>query len=205
MDKIAYLVMAVATAGMLVGVAAGSSYAPSQSTQLSFPQSNVFTINLVVKDSYFNSTLGMQPAFYVLQNGTMRSSSVIRLPVGEIIRINIVSYDSMVSPPFATSYSQVTGTLGNQAILLKDNSTLASPSALSRGETVTSVPYADISHTFTIGLPESTVNIPVEIGYNVTAFFEIGQAGVYSWGCMCPCGAGPMETPGWMMGSIEAY
>ncbi len=206
MERKIYLVLAVVTSAILIGLSAGAIYVPpAQSSQSALPYNNAYTITLVVKDSYFNSTLGMEPAFYVLQNGTLSSSSVIRLPVGEIIRMNIVSYDTMVSPPFSTSYSQVMGTIDNQITLLRGNTSLASYSTLSHGISVSSIPYADISHTFTIGLANETVNIPVETGYNVTAFLEIGQPGTYSWGCMCPCGDVPMGTPGWMMGAIEAY
>lgn len=163
-----------------------------------------YTLNLVIKDAWFNSTLGYQPAYFVLSNGTLESSANIILPAHEVIRVNIISYDTMISPPFFTSYANVSGTIENLMEITTGNSSLNSSFAPGMSRIASSVTYASITHTFSLSLPSGTINIPVEVGHNDTAFFEINQPGTYSWACMCPCGLGPMSTPGWMMGTVTA-
>ena len=167
-------------------------------------QNPSYTLNLVIKDAWYNSTLGYQPAYFVLQNGQLESSASINLPVHKEIRINIVSYDTMISPPFYSSYAEVSGTVDGLMEVTSANSTVNTSFAADLSHVASAVSYAKVTHTFTISISGQTVNIPVQAGYNDTAFFEINQPGNYTWGCMCPCGQGPMETPGWMIGEVVA-
>jgi len=73
-------------------------------------------------------------------------------------------------------------------------------------QTVSSLPPAEISHTFTV--PQLNLNIPVAAETTVIAYFMTGGPGTYVWFCTTPCGSGPdgtagaMASPGWMNGNI---
>lgn len=183
----------------------GSGYLGKVPSELqASPQQTDYTLNLVIKDSWYNSSAGYQPAFFVLSNGSLHSSADIHLPVSQLIRVNIVSYDQGISPPFLKSAANVTGTVYDQMGIYRENTTGLDSVDAGTINQVSSVNASLVTHTFTINIPGNMVNIPVEAGYNDSAFFMISQAGNFSWGCMCPCGMAPMSTPGWMMGTVHA-
>ncbi|CAB1129060.1 protein of unknown function [Candidatus Hydrogenisulfobacillus filiaventi] len=80
------------------------------------------------------------------------------------------------------------------------------------GQSLSSVPAAQIAHTFTV--PALGINIPVPATPTkgkpeiVKATFVAKKAGSFPWFCEAPCGTGPtgfggpMATPGWMQGTL---
>jgi heme/copper-type cytochrome/quinol oxidase subunit 2 len=173
--------------------------------------SEPYTLTLVISTgNTFNSTVGEQPAFYVVgQNGLQPATSIF-LPAHRLIKLVIFNYDdgnaSLVDP----AYANVNGTTGG-TITFANNGILNStqtPSGISIGgpQTVSSVPADLIAHTFTI--PSLGINVPVPVSSTVVATFTLDKAGTFSWFCMTACGTGAdglggaMITPGWMTGSV---
>jgi hypothetical protein len=76
------------------------------------------------------------------------------------------------------------------------------------GAGVSSVPTAQIAHTFTV--QSLGINIPIVGGDTEIAFLYFNETGMFTWQCYTPCGfanvnggwSGAMVTPGWMMGTI---
>ncbi len=169
----------------------------------------VYHLNLVITtNNFFNSTQD-QPAFYVLQNGNLTSSANIVLPANTLIEVTIFNYDDgNASVP--ALYQTVTGTTGNQITVV--NNTIVNSTQTGNGINVqgawktSSVPMADIAHTFTVtGL---SLNVPIVVSSIVQFSFESGSANSYTWQCYADCGSGPsgwgqaMVTPGWMTGTV---
>ena len=163
-----------------------------------------YTLNLVVKMEWYNASVGYAAKYMVLEkNGSLGSSAKINLPASQVIRIDIVSYDQGISPPYLQSYANVKGTISNSMILTAGNSTMNSSLSGSQALQVSSVNCGEITHTFSLGINSTLLNIPVEAGHNVTAYFELNNVGIYDWWCMCPCGEAAMSTPGWMIGEVD--
>ncbi len=174
---------------------------------------------LAVPHQPWNST-AHQPAFIVLSNGALYSSSNISIPADTRINVNIFNFDT-AGPLYQDSYANVTGTVGGKIFYLNDstvNSTITgspgSPTGISvsGGSWASNISASEASHTFTISLGAgSTINIPVADSATVSASFYINQTGTYSWACWDACGfgangmEGAMMTPGWMMGSVYVY
>ncbi|MHB8491468.1 MAG: cupredoxin domain-containing protein [Solirubrobacteraceae bacterium] len=97
------------------------------------------------------------------------------------------------------------------ALLAKEYDVVKGGTETVDGATVTSVPNANISHTFTI--PGIGVNAVIPAapkgGSNtVVLTFTPSKAGTFTWHCYAPCGEGKegnqgaMETSGWMEGKV---
>jgi len=169
---------------------------------------------IITTDNRFNSTTGDQPAYYVLGPGGLESSANITLPAHRLIELVISNYDEGNASLSAPQYANVTGTelgseLGSELVYNNTaiNSTEGSSGIVLRGsQTVSSLPLAEISHTFTV--PSLGLNLPMASESTVVAYFTTGAAGTYVWLCETACGAGTngfagaMSTPGWMNGSI---
>jgi plastocyanin len=152
----------------------------------------------------WNSTTA-QPKFFVVGSKGLESSADISLPLNTLIQVMIVSYDTP-TPGSTNIMGVVNGTQGNKVYLI--NGTTASMSSMPEqwGQNVTSVPGAQLAHTFTIqGLG---VNIPVVGGDTEIAYLYLTKAGTYTWYCQTPCGfgmngmGGAMSANGWMTGSV---
>jgi len=174
--------------------------------QGTYPLTLVITTN-----NTYNSTIGPQPAYYVLTSEGLKSSANIALPANTMIKLTIVCYDNGNASLVSNQFANVEGTI-NGTITYANNDNVNSSQGpngivLSGGETVKSVSPDLISHTFTI--PTLNVNVPVPLNSTVVAYFKTGAAGTYAWFCETGCGAGPagilgaMDTPGWMTGDVE--
>jgi len=149
-----------------------------------------------------------QPQFFVAGPSGLQSSANISLPADRLIELVIISYDTPTPPP--AQYSNVTGTVGGGMYLINGTSAaLSTPQ--SWGSKVSSVPTAQIAHTFTV---ESLgINIPIVGGDTEIAFLYLKQTGTFTWQCYTPCGfpnvnggwSGAMVTPGWMTGEVTVY
>lgn len=173
--------------------------------------SEPFTLTLVISTgNTYNSTVGEQPAFYVLGQNGLQPATSISLPAHRLIKLVIFNYDdgnaSLVDP----SYANVNGTTGGTISFANNdviNSTqIASGISIRGSQTVSSVPVDLIAHTFTI--PSLGINVPVPLSSTVVATFTLDKTGTFTWFCMTTCGSGAnglggaMVTPGWMTGSV---
>ena len=169
-----------------------------------------YVLTLVITtNNLYNSTAGDQPAYYVLTDHGLKSSASLALPANRLIELVIVNYDDGNATLTNPQYSSVQGTVNGTMTFANNDDVNSSQGAtgevVSGGQTVSTVPPDDISHTFTI--PSLGINIPVPVSSTVTAFIKIAKAGVYFWFCETTCGSGvnglegAMATRGWMTGS----
>ncbi len=212
-EKIIYSILVViilaggASVGLLAGNAIGHTSSSSSTTQ------NIYSLTMVVQtDVQFNASVGGQPAFYVLQNGTLESSAMIYFPANTLIDLTIIDYDTGPAPLENNSYANVSGTVGGFEYVF--NST--DPAGLNQSQVVTtyfqkatSINASNVAHTFTI--PQLNLNLPLQpISTTITQFY-LNQTGSYTWQCFAECGTGPlgqgasMETAGWMTGTVVVY
>ncbi|HME19643.1 MAG TPA: hypothetical protein VKF15_07910 [Nitrososphaerales archaeon] len=180
-------------------------------TQASSSNQGPYVLTLVLTTgSIYNSTVGDQPAFFVLTPHGLESSANIVLPAGRLIELVIVNYDDGNATLESPQYANVQGTVNGTITYANNDNVNSSQGAkgmvVKGGETVSSVPLGDIAHTFTI--PSLGINIPVPVSSTVTAFIKIDKAGTYTWFCETTCGSGDtglegaMSTPGWMTGDV---
>lgn len=193
------------------GWMAGTVYV---SGSVSAPTSHSYDLNLLVTtNNFFNQSVGYQPAFYVLENGSLYSTASLNLPSNEEVNLTIINYDDgngSVPPQFAN----VVGTSGNKITIINDTNVNSSQGSgginVSGGSTVSEVPDSNIAHTFTIlGTANKVVlNIPIVPSSVIFATFNV-SSGNYTWQCEVSCGSGPsgwqgaMDTPGWMAGAVQ--
>lgn len=188
--------------------------------QSSGPSGPVAITLVITTENYYNTTTGQQPHYYLLQNGSLRSTSTITFPDNENITLTIICYDNGTAYPLGqaqnnigdgagqASLYDVNGTVGNVVKVINNTNVNSTSSGISGGSTVSSFPPYSVSHTFTVsGL---NLNIPIPPSSTVVAdlHFSSSQTGSYSWQCNAPCGtgangwSGAMSTQGWMMGSV---
>lgn len=212
--------IAIAALGLGVGYELGTTIpqaAPevtvtASSSQTSSAESNasVFDLTLVITtENIFNSTVGDQPAYYVLGPNGLESSASIALPAHRLIKLTIINYDDGPADLTSPQYATVSGTQNNTVTVISNDVVNSSqgPSGIQiKGvQNVTSMSADNIAHTFTI--PQLGINIPVEPSSTVVAYLTINQTGTFSWFCQTACGSGDtglegaMSTPGWMTGS----
>ena len=202
------LIVIIVVGGVSVGLLAGNVIDHSSSSGTS--GQSVYSLELVVQHGiHFNSSVGNQPAFFVLQNGTLVNSSFIYIPANTLIDLTVICYDNGPSTLENASYANVSGTVGGYEYVF--NST--NPAGLNQSKTVStyftkakSLNASNVAHTFTI--PQLNLNIPLEPLSTTFAQFYANQTGSFLWQCFAECGSGPlaengaMETPGWMMGTV---
>ena len=68
-------------------------------------------------NNQYNSSVGDQPAFYILSGGKLLSTANITLPSNKKIDLTIINYDDGVGP-VATQYDNVTGTTNDQISII---------------------------------------------------------------------------------------
>ena len=213
---------------LIVVVVAAASFGISWNITHAAPKtqasSGPYTLTLVITTSnQYNTSTGDQPAFYVLNNGSLQSSAVIRVPADQNILLTIISYDDGAASPLGQpneplnatnpgvlSLYDVTGTVGNVEKVVNDtnvNSSQTSSIQVSGGQTVSTIPPLDVSHTFTVS--QLGLNVPIPPSSTVITTLYFTQQGTYNWQCNAPCGTGPtgwggaMSTQGWMLGTLN--
>jgi len=190
-----------------------SATTSSSSSSAASNSSQPFVVTLLVTTSNtFNSTVGDQPAYYVLGPHGPVSAANLALPAHQLIKLVIICYDDGAANLTGSQYAAVTGTQNDTISVVSNANVNSSQSAsgmrVSGGESVSSLPTDGIAHTFTI--PALGINIPLPPSSTTTAYITLGQAGTFTWFCMTTCGSGPtglsgaMETPGWMTGNVVA-
>jgi hypothetical protein len=120
------------------------------------------------------------------------------LPANSTVQIRVVNYDD--ATPVPAQYAQVSGTVGNSITVQKLDPT--HPNSPGPARTMSSMPRAQVSHTFTI--KALGLNVPIAPMGVTTFTIHTGKAGVYHWHCYDPCGMGPM---GWgtAMGTRKGF
>lgn len=188
-----------------------STVTSTLTTTASNASSSVYALNLVIStNNIYNSTVGDQPAYYVLGPNGLESSADISLPAHQLIKLVIVCYDDGPANLTGPQYANVSGTQNNVVTEVNNDNINSSQGVsgiqINGGDTVSSVSPDNIAHTFTI--PQLGINIPVEPSSTVIAFFTLNQTGTFTWFCMTECGSGPtgiggaMATAGWMTGTV---
>ncbi len=226
---VTFLIMiALAFAGIGVGYGMGTtmpgSSSPGTSTSTitvtasatsssSANESSPYVLTLVVStNNIFNSTIGDQPAFYVLGPNGLESAASISLPAHRLIKLVIVDYDEGAANLTLPKYATAAGTQNNSVTVVSNDNVNSSQGAagilVNGGETASSFNASEIAHTFTI--PQLGINIPIAPLSTVVAYFTINQTGTFTWFCQTECGygargvLGAMSTPGWMTGNVVA-
>ncbi|MCL5407804.1 MAG: hypothetical protein M1518_00350 [Candidatus Thermoplasmatota archaeon] len=212
-------VVAIISLGIGTGLFAGYFMANSSLTssqgKITSANSGPFQLILVVTtNNFYNTSTGYQPAFFVLQNGTLKSSANITIPANEQIDVTIINYDDGNGSVGAV-YANVTGTLNGKEAIFNNTNVNSSENAngilLNGSEQVSSVPVNNIAHTFTVQNGSNVVlNLPITPSSVVQTSFIL-HPGTYTWQCEVSCGSGPtgwegaMSTPGWMAGTLYVH
>ncbi len=162
--------------------------------------SGYYQLNLVIeKQTSGNNTSGMY-SFYVLENGMLQPSSVIKVPFGKEIKITIINFDQGTSLPLASSAENVTGVVSGTILASSSISTSNAQALTSKsGQSVSEIPAREISHTFTT---DTGLNIPIYPHSTEVAYTYFNTVGNYTWGCMCQCGIYSMDASGSMVGQL---
>ena len=218
--KLFILLVIVVLSAATFGITYNFTHAVQKTPAVSGP----YKLTLVVTtNNYYNSTVGSQPVYYVLQNGSLQSSAYIQLPAQQNIQLTIISYDDGPAFPLGdpslpagsnnsgvASLYNVSGTVGNVEKVINNtnvNSTANGGINISGGAVVSSLAHYGVSHTFTVS--QLGLNIPIPPSSTVVANLYFSQQGTYHWQCEAPCGSGPtgwngaMSTTGWMMGTLN--
>jgi len=181
--------MGIAAAGLIVGLAGCGQ--PAQATAAT-PTPRTVHISMQIKSGTLK---GQENPYFT--NAAWKTAGGSQLQKGDTVDLTIVSYDDGPAPA-PPGFGKVTGTVGGKETV--------------DGKTVTSVPIASISHTFTIS--SMGVNIPIPVAptggsITVSAQIHLTKSGTFSWQCFAPCGTGSsgwdgaMSTDNWMKGYIR--
>ncbi len=183
----------------------------TQTVHSTASSSSPFVLTLAITtNNFYNSTVGDQPAYFVVGPNGLESSANITLPAHQLIKLVIINYDDGGANLTNPQYAAVSGTQNNVMTYVTNDNVNSSEGAqgiqVSGGQTVSSVAADNISHTFTI--PALNLNLPIPPSSIVVAYFTLSQTGVFTWFCFTACGSGPtgvqgaMLTSGWMTGSM---
>ena len=211
----ALIILSVAIGGALGTIATGNGASVTTVTQSSSStasnSSSPFVLTLVITtENTFNSTIGTQPAFFVLGSNGLQASSNITIPAHRLIKVVIMNFDQGNASLTSDQYAKVTGTVNNTVNFYNNNAMNATEGAsgieLSGGQIVSSLDALYVSHTFTV--PQLGLNIPIATEATEIAYFTTGGPGSYTWLCNTLCGSEPggaggaMVTTGWMAGVL---
>lgn len=197
------LVVVVLASGVSLGYAATHVNAT--------PASKAVSLTLVINpDRFFNSSIGTQPSYFILNNGTLQSAEYIYLPQYSTIALTIIDWDSG-SSTVSAQYANVTGTSNNQVAIYNNTAVndTSMPQANESPWMTSFVNVSNIAHTFTVSGNGMNVNIPVQGLSTEQATFQTSAPGQYIWVCNAMCGTGPggadgpMAAAGWMWGYIN--
>ena len=163
--------------------------------------SGYYQLNLVIeKQTSTSNASGEIYSFYVLSNGVLESSNIIKVPFGKEVRISIVNFDPGTSLPFGSTAENASGVVGGSILATGSVAAGISQQLSSKSaQSVSEIPAQDISHTFTTS---TGLNIPVLPLSTEVAYTYFNTVGNYTWGCMCDCGAPSMDSTGSMTGQL---
>ena len=162
--------------------------------------SGYYQLNLVIEKTPNGNNTSDMYSFYVLDNGILQPSNVIKVPFGKEVKITIINFDQGTSLPLASSAENATGVVGG-TILTSSSVSISNAQALTAqsGQSVSEIPAPEISHTFTT---DTGLNIPIFPHSTEVAYTYFNTVGNYTWGCMCQCGIYSMDSAGSMVGQL---
>ncbi len=214
-EKTFYAIITVIIA--VGGIGIGAVYYHTMSTSgggksVTGTEISVYHLNLMeIMDGNYNSSVGAQPIFYVIQNGHLQSSSNISVPSHVEIQLTITSYD-MGNGSVDPKYLAVQGTSGDRVTLIDGMNASGTNTSSMWAQQVSSFSPSQVVHTFTILNGTSVlVNIPMVAGDTEIATLYLNNTGTFIWQCEVACGTGAsgwegaMSTPGWMEGSVSVH
>jgi len=204
--------LVVLAAGIGIGWGFQSTVLSSGSVSTTTGAQGPTDITLVITTgNTFNSSVGEQPAYYVLTPSGLKSAASLSFPSNTLIKLTIIDYDdgnaSLTDPQYANVQGTVNGTMTYVSNDNVNSSQGANGIMLMGGQTVTSVSPELIAHTFTI--PSLKINIPIPLSSTVVAYIRVSTTGSFLWFCETACGSGDtgllgaMDTPGWMTGGLK--
>jgi len=210
----ALIILSVAIGGALGTIGSQNETSVSTVTQTvsssATNSSAPYVVTLVITtENTFNSTIGTQPAFFVLGPNGLQSSANITIPAHRLIEMVVINFDDGNASLTAPQFANVTGTVNNSVNFYNNDEMNATEAAsgivLQGGQTVSSLDADHLSHTFTV--PQTGLNIPIAVESTEVAYFESGGPGSYTWLCQSLCGSGDgsggaMITAGWMNGVL---
>jgi hypothetical protein len=180
----------VAGAVVLTGSACSSTSNPAASPTKA---SKTVSLSMVGK---IDADTGPAGTFTSKEHWPAMAPSDLTFAKGDTVVLTIKEYDDAPTAlPAGSPYNKVAG--GTMTV---------------DGFAETTVPNADIAHTFSI--PELGINLPLTKapgggGFSTTVFtFKVDKSGTYTWHCFTPCGGAPngmggsMATNGWMQGRM---
>ncbi len=185
--KVLFTVGILAIFGVALNACSSNSTNASSSGSQSTASAKPVTVNLTLETGKMDGKSGW-PKFV---------PSSVTIPANAEVTLKIVSYDDGAAPLLTgmTQYANVQG--GTETI---------------DGSSVTSVPNANVAHTFTVPAIGINAVIPaVASGQTTTTVifkFKTSKKGTYVWHCYAPCGSGStgmegaMQTTNWMEGSF---
>ncbi len=219
---LAGIAIALVVVSLAVGYGAAAIFGPSSPGQAGTTKTTTQTVEnttspyiltlFVTTESIFNSTVGDQPAYFIMGPQGLQPATTLKVPAHRLIELVLVNYDDGNASLSDPSYANVTGTTGGTMFYGSNDMINASQGAggisIAGGVTASKVPADQIAHTFTV--PSLGLNVPLPVSAAVVVTFTINSAGTYTWFCMTACGSGDnglggaMRTPGWMTGSLVA-
>ena len=210
-EKVFYAIVSaiVIIGGVGIGVAYDHQVAVISSHSSNQQMIGAYHLDLIeVMDANYNSSVGAQPRYYEVVNGSLQSTSNITLPTHTKITVTITSYD-MGNASVPSQYLTASGILNDKVLAINGTTAMGSNTSESWSTNMTSFPASKVLHTFTILQGSSTiVNIPVMAGYTEIASFYLNSTGSMTWQCEAACGTGSsgwggaMSTAGWMTGTV---
>lgn len=195
----------------IVSGSGGSATTSTVTSTTSGNSSAPYILTLIITtNNAFNSSIGDQPAYFVVGAHGLESAANITVPAHRTVELVIMNFDQDNATLAAPQDANVTGTVGGMISVYGNQLVNSSqgPNGLQiKGtQTVSSLPPSLISHTFTV--PSLGLNIPMESESTVVAYFTTGGVGSYTWLCQTACGSGDdgqggaMVTGGWMTGAL---
>ena len=125
-DNMKYIGVVVMIAVFVVGLGAGMFLNSGTGASSSEP---IHLTLVITDDNSFNTSVGSQPAFFVLQNGELISSAQIHVPVNKKVEVTITNYDDGADPVNDSSIGQVKGTVNNTILVMSDEGSFATQDA----------------------------------------------------------------------------
>ena len=196
------MVAALAAAAVLIGGFATGFGGHLKATQTAVAVSSTSgtasaTLNLTIVTGQMMGQGAVGPAYV---------PSDFTVPAHSTVKVTVTDFDNATPLTGSLSkYAKVTWTVGDVMTVqgidpLAPNTTVGSP------RTMSYLAPDLVGHTLTI--PRLGINVPMAGQSRISFYIKTGNAGVYQWQCMDPCGAGstgmgaPMGEDGYMAGTM---
>jgi hypothetical protein len=136
---------------------------------------------------------------YVPSTGQFSYNVVnLQVPLHTRVVFTIANYDPSMGGLPSSADANVSGTMGG----------MMQVSSMGAGTTLGSIPYSQVSHTFSMSNAYYHLNVPVPRapgdGTPATVTFSavFNDPGTFGWGCVVLCGPSDMSAPDMMFGTL---